>query len=115
MGCGLIAKIAIGARSCIFAPLDNVGLIVVDEEHDTSYFSESNPRYYTHTVARYLAYLHDCPLVLGSATPSIDSYNNAKEGIYRLLELPVRANNKELPQIQIVYKLSEIRNGNDGI
>ena len=109
------AKIAIGARSCIFAPLDNVGLIVVDEEHDTSYFSESNPRYYTHTVARYLAYLHDCPLVLGSATPSIDSYNNAKEGIYRLLELPVRANNKELPQIQIVDMLSEIRNGNDGI
>ena len=109
------AKIAIGARSCIFAPLSNVGLIVVDEEHDTSYFSESNPRYYTHTVARYLAYLHNCPLVLGSATPSIDSYNNAKEGVYRLLELPNRANNKDLPQIQIVDMLSEIRNGNDGI
>ena len=109
------AKIALGARSCIFAPLDNVGIIIVDEEHDQSYFSESNPRYYTHTVARYLAYLHDCPLVLGSATPSIDSYYKAKRGEYILLQLPNRANNQNLPQIHLVDMLSEIRNGNTGI
>ena len=109
------AKIALGARSCIFAPLDNVGIIVVDEEHDQSYFSESNPRYYTHTVARYLAYLHDCPLVLGSATPSIESYYKAKIGEYNLLQLPNRANNQELPTVQIVDMLSEIRNGNTSI
>lgn len=109
------AKIALGARSCIFAPLDNVGVIIIDEEHDQSYFSESNPRYYTHTVARYLAYLNDCPLVLGSATPSIDSYYKAKSGEYILLELPNRVNNKSLPQIKIVDMLSEIRNGNTSI
>ena len=109
------AKIALGARSCIFAPLDNVGIIVIDEEHDQSYFSESNPRYYTHTVARYLAYLHDCPLVLGSATPSIDSYYKAKTGEYSLLQLPNRANNQELPVVHIVDMLSEIRNGNTSI
>ncbi len=106
------AKIALGARSCIFAPLDNVGIIVIDEEHDQSYFSESNPRFHTHKVARYLAYMHNCPLVLGSATPSIDSYYKAKTGEYTLLQLPNRANNKSLPQVQIVDMLSEIRNGN---
>ncbi len=109
------AKIALGARSCIFAPLDNVGIIIIDEEHDQSYFSESNPRYHTHTVARYLAYLNNCPVVLGSATPSIDSYYRAKRGEYVLLELPNRANNQSLPQIKIVDMLSEIRNGNTGI
>ncbi len=109
------AKIAIGARSCIFAPLDNVGLIVIDEEHDQSYFSESNPRYYTHDVARYLAYLNDCPLILGSATPSINSYYLAQTGVYKLINLPNRANNQTLPSMQIVDMLNEIRNGNTGI
>ena len=109
------AKIALGARSCIFAPLDNIGLIIIDEEHDTSYFSESNPRYYTHEVAKYLAKLYDCPLILGSATPSIESYYNVKIGNYKLIELPNRANSSELPKIQIVDMLSEIRNGNSGI
>ncbi len=109
------AKIAIGARSCIFAPLDNVGLIVIDEEHDQSYFSESNPRYYTHDVARYLGYLNDCPVILGSATPSINSYYHAQIGTYKLINLPNRANNQQLPSMQIVDMLSEIRNGNTGI
>lgn len=109
------AKIALGARSCIFAPLDNIGIIIIDEEHDTSYFSENNPRYYTHEVAKYLATLNKCPLVLGSATPSIESYYNVTIGNYKLLELPKRANNSELPKVQIVDMLSEIRNGNSGI
>lgn len=109
------AKIAIGARSCIFAPLENIGLIVVDEEHDNSYYSESNPRYHTHEVARYLAYLNNCPLILGSATPSIESYYLAKKGEYRLIQLTERANKKELPNIEIVDMLSEIHSGNTGI
>ena len=109
------AKIAIGARSCIFAPLENIGLIVVDEEHDSSYYSESNPRYHTHEVARYLAYLNNCPLILGSATPSIESSYLASIGEYRKIILPNRANQKELPVIEVVDMLSEIRNGNTGI
>lgn len=109
------AKIAIGARSCIFAPLDDVGLIVIDEEHDSSYFSENNPRYYTHEVARMLAHIHGCNLVLGSATPSVESYYRAQQHIYKLLNLPNRAGGAELPQIKIVDMLSEIRNGNTGI
>ena len=109
------AKIALGARSCIFAPLDNIGLIIIDEEHDTSYFSESNPRYYTHEVAKFLARQNHCPLILGSATPSIESYYNMKIGNYKLIELPNRANKSELPKVQIVDMLTEIRNGNSGI
>ena len=109
------AKIAIGARSCIFAPLENIGVIVIDEEHDSSYYSESNPRYHTHEVARYLAYLNNCPLILGSATPSIESSYLASIGEYRKIILPNRANDKELPTIEIVDMLSEIRNGNTGI
>ena len=109
------ASIAIGARSCIFAPLDNIGLIVIDEEHDSSYYSESNPRFHTHEIARYLAYLNSCPLVLGSATPSIESYYKAKTGEYKLIELTLRANQKELPSIEIVDMLSEIHLGNTNI
>ena len=109
------AKIAIGARSCIFAPLDNIGVIVIDEEHDSSYYSESNPRFHTHEVARYLAYLNSCPLILGSATPSIDSFYKAKNGEYSLIQLTDRANKKELPKIEIVDMLSEIHLGNTGI
>lgn len=109
------AKIAIGARSCVFAPLDNIGVIVIDEEHDSSYYSESNPRFHTHEVARYLAYLNSCPLILGSATPSIDSYYRAKQGEYSLIQLTARANQKELPQIEIIDMLSEIHMGNTNI
>jgi len=109
------AKIAIGARSCIFAPVSNLGVIVIDEEHDSSYYSESNPRFHTHEVARYLAYLNNCPLILGSATPSIESSYLAKKGEYRLIQLTSRANQKELPSIEIVDMLSEIHSGNTGI
>ncbi len=109
------AKIAIGARSCIFAPLQNVGVIVIDEEHDGSYYSESNPRFHTHEIARYIAFLNNCPLILGSATPSIESFYLAKSGEYRLVRLTRRANERELPAIQIVDMLSEIRLGNSGI
>lgn len=109
------AKIALGARSCVFAPLEKIGVIIIDEEHDQSYFSENNPRYHTHEVAKFLAKEYNCPLILGSATPSIESYYNAKTGNYKLLELPNRPNNRELPKVQIVDMLSEIRNGNSGV
>ncbi len=109
------ARIAIGARSAIFAPLDNLGLIVIDEEHDSSYFSESNPRFHTHEVARYLAFLHDCPVILGSATPSVASSYAVKTGEYRQIKLNSRFNSQNLPKVQIVDMLSEIRMGNTGI
>ena len=109
------AKIAIGARSCIFAPLENIGVIVIDEEHDSSYYSESNPRFHTHEVARYLAYLNNCPLILGSATPSIKSFYRATTNEYSLIQLTNRANDKDLPNIEIVDMLSEIHMGNVGI
>lgn len=109
------AKVAVGARSAIFAPLENVGIIIIDEEHDSSYSSESNPRYKTSEVADFRAKYNKCPLLLGSATPSIGSYYNTQIGLYKLLELPTRANGKEMPKIQIVDMLSEIRNGNMGI
>ncbi len=109
------AKVAVGARSAIFAPLENVGIIIIDEEHDSSYSSESNPRYKTVEVADFRAKYNDCPLLLGSATPSISSYYNTEIGKYTLLELPTRANGKDMPKIQIVDMLSEIRNGNSGI
>ena len=109
------ARIAIGARSAIFAPLDNVGIIIIDEEHEQSYISESNPRFDTHDVAEFRARYNGCPLVLGSATPSIESYEKAKNGVYQLVELPVRANGRELPAIQIVDMMNEIRTGNSGM
>ncbi len=109
------ARIAIGARSAIFAPLENLGIIIIDEEHEASYISESNPRYDTHDVAEFRAKYNACPLVLGSATPSIESYNRAVNGQYQLLELPVRANGKEMPAVQIVDMLNELRAGNSGI
>lgn len=109
------ARIAVGARSAIFAPLDNLGVIIIDEEHEQSYVSESNPRFSTHDIAKFRAEYNSCPLVLGSATPSIESYQKAKQGIYQLIELPTRANGKEMPVIQIVDMVNEIRSGNSGI
>ena len=109
------AKIAIGARSAIFAPLENLGMIIIDEEHESSYISESNPRFSTHDVASFRARFNHCPLVLGSATPSIESYQKAVNGEYQLVELPIRANGKEMPKIQIVDMMNELRAGNSGI
>lgn len=109
------AKIVIGARSAIFAPIQNIGVIIIDEEHDSSYFSESNPRYFTHDVAKFRANYSNCNLVLGSATPSIEDYYKASNGEYTLIEMPVRVNSKPMPNIKIVDMQSEIRNGNSGM
>ena len=109
------AKVVVGARSAIFAPMKNVGVIVVDEEHDTSYYSESNPRYSTIEIAKFRAEHNNCPLVLGSATPDVDSFYKAKSGEYELLELPERINKAPLPKFEVVDMLSEIRNGNSSM
>ena len=106
------ARVVVGARSGIFAPLQNVGLIVIDEEHESTYNSESNPRYKTHEIAEFRAKFNHCPLILGSATPSINSYNDSLTNKSTLLELPTRANQKEMPTIQIVDMLMEMRMGN---
>ncbi len=107
------AKIAIGARSAIFAPLENLGLIIIDEEHDGSYQSESSPRYVTIDVAKKRSEISSAKLVIGSATPSIESYNNAVLGNYNLIELPDRINKKPLPQVEIADMRSEVRRGNN--
>ncbi len=106
------AKVVLGARSAIFAPLENLGAIIIDEEHDSSYASETNPRYITHDVAEFRARYNKCPLVLGSATPNISSYKKAKDGVYHLVELPERINGLEMPKMEVVDMLSEIMDGN---
>ena len=106
------ARVVLGARSAIFAPLENLGVIVIDEEHDGSYTSETNPRYFTHEVAEFRARQNHCPLVLGSATPSIDSYKKAKDGVYKLVTLPERVNNIPMPKIEIIDMLGELMEGN---
>jgi len=109
------ARIVIGARSAVFAPLENIGAIIIDEEHDGSYQSDSNPRYLTHDIAIMRGKWHHCPVVLGSATPSVQSFYLAERGQYHLLELTKRVNNVPLPKIEIVDMAHEIRSGNGGI
>ncbi len=106
------AKIAIGARSAIFAPLENIGAIIIDEEHDASYLSESNPRYDTKSVAKFRAHLNGAALVLGSATPDMESYLKASEGEYTLLTLPNRISKYSLPEMEVVDMVQEFRSGN---
>ena len=106
------AKIAIGARSAIFAPLENLGIIIIDEEHDSSYVSDSNPRYNTFDVAKLRAKYNNCSLVLGSATPSIETYYLAQQEELKLLEMPERINKKPMPEIEIVDMCHEFRSGN---
>ena len=106
------AKVVLGARSAIFAPLENLGVIIIDEEHDNSYISESNPRFITHDVAEFRARYNKCPLILGSATPNISSFKKAQDGVYSLVQLPERINGLEMPHIEIVDMLTEVMEGN---
>ena len=105
-------KIVIGARSAIFAPIENLGIIIIDEEHDSSYKSESNPRYDAKEVAEKIAKFSNCPVVLGSATPDVTTYYNSKNGKIKLLELTKRANNSHLPKVEIIDLKQELANGN---
>ena len=106
------AKIIIGARSAIFAPTENIGIIIIDEEHDSSYKSEAVPKYDAKEIAKKIAKENSCPLVLGSATPDLVTYYKAQEGKIELLELTKRANNSKLPEVEIVDLKMELANGN---
>ena len=107
------AKIAIGARSAVFAPLENIGAIIIDEEHDSSYSSESAPRYETVEIASFRAEYNGAKLILGSATPSVESFAKARDGEYNLISLTERINGKSLPEIIISDMCKEVRSGNN--
>jgi primosomal protein N' (replication factor Y) len=96
------ARIVVGARSAVFAPLENLGLIVVDEEHETSYKQEEAPRYHARDVAVVRAKMEQCVVLLGTATPSLESYHNAVQQKYRLLNLTHRVDNCQMPLMRIV-------------
>lgn len=109
------AKIAIGARSAVFAPIENIGVIILDEEHDSSYFSESAPRYSTLEIATLRAKYNHCKLIAGSATPSVETYLKAKKGEYHLVSLPERIQRRPMPEILIADMRRDVRRGNNGI
>ena len=106
------AKIIIGARSAIFAPTENIGIIIIDEEHDSSYKSEAVPKYDAKEIAKKIAKENKCPLLLGSATPDLVTYYKAQKGKIKLLELTKRANNTKVPSVEIVDLKMELANGN---
>lgn len=103
------AKVVVGARSAIFAPLKNIGLIIMDEEHETSYKQDENPRYHARQVALWRSQYHDAPLILGSATPSLETRARAQKGVYQRLELPHRINHQPLPEVQVVDMREELK------
>ncbi|TYS91089.1 primosomal protein N' [Rossellomorea aquimaris] len=105
-------KVVVGARSAVFAPFENIGIIIIDEEHETSYKQEENPRYHARDVAIYRGEYHQCPVILGSATPSLESFARASKGVYRLLTLDKRMNDGPLPSVDIVDMREELRKGN---
>ncbi|MFR0585049.1 primosomal protein N' [Lactobacillus porci] len=96
------ARVVVGARSAVFAPIANLGLIVIDEEHEASYKQDSNPRYHARKVAIWRGKYHHCPVVLGSATPALGTRARAQKGVYRLLTLKKRANRQPLPKVDLV-------------
>jgi primosomal protein N' (replication factor Y) len=105
------ARIVIGARSAIFAPVEPLGLIVVDEEHEHSYKQEEAPRYHARDVAVVRGAMEGATVVLGSATPSLESYHNCEKGKYTLLELPDRADDRKMPEVRIVDLRDSVRKG----
>ena len=109
------ANIVVGARSAVFAPFENLGIIICDEEHESSYKSETSPRYNTTEIARFRIKHENARLVLGSATPLTESYYNAKCGKYKLIELKNRINKNSLPSCEIVDMRKEMENGNRSI
>lgn len=96
------AKIVVGARSSIFAPISQLGLIIIDEEHETTYKQADNPRYHARDVAIWRSNYHQCPLILGSATPSLESRARAQKGNYKFLRMDQRVNHKPLPPVEII-------------
>ncbi|WP_409292176.1 primosomal protein N' [Peribacillus sp. SCS-37] len=105
-------KVVVGARSAIFAPFENLGIIIIDEEHESSYKQEENPRYHARDVAIRRSRRHGCPVVLGSATPSLETFARAQKKVYTLLTLRHRMNEAVLPEVEIVDMREELRGGN---
>lgn len=105
-------RIVVGARSAVFAPLKNIGIIIMDEEHSNTYKQDNSPRYHARDVAMMRGDYHNAPVLLGSATPSLESFARAGRGVYKLLTLTKRAGGGELPDVQIVDMKSEIKKGN---
>ncbi|MBE6114306.1 MAG: primosomal protein N' [Erysipelotrichaceae bacterium] len=107
-------KIVVGTRSSIFLPFENLGLIILDEEHDKSYKQESSPRYHTRDIALWRARYHDCPLLMASATPSFESYARALKGVYTLLHISKRIFTN-MPTVRFVDMKEELRKGNPNL
>ncbi len=105
-------SVVVGARSAIFAPFKQIGIIIIDEEHEGTYKQEDTPRYHTRNVAIKRAEHHRCPVVMGSATPSLESFARAKKSVYTLLTLGERINQRALPTVSVVDMREELRNGN---
>ncbi|HHS2964454.1 TPA: primosomal protein N' [Staphylococcus argenteus] len=106
------AQVSVGARSSVFAPFKNLGLIIIDEEHESTYKQEDYPRYHAREIAQWRSEYHHCPVILGSATPCLESYARAEKGVYQLLSLPNRVNQQALPDIDIVDMRTELSEGN---
>ena len=107
------AEVVVGARSAIFAPIENIGVIIIDEEHEASYKQEETPRYHARDLAIWRSEYHHCPVVLGSATPSLESRARAQKNVYQRLRLTQRANQAAtLPTINVVDMRQEVENGN---
>ncbi|KAB2954474.1 primosomal protein N' [Heliorestis acidaminivorans] len=108
-------EIVIGARSAVFAPLPDLGLVIVDEEHEPSYRQEKDPKYHARDVAIQRATIHGATVLLGSATPSLESYEKAKRGLYSILELKNRARGQSMPIVEIVDMRHELSEGHKGM
>ncbi len=107
--------VVIGARSALFAPLSRLGLIIIDEEHDSAYKSEHTPKYHARETALYRALISEASVVMGSATPSVESFYKAEQGIYKMLRLTKRAGNAVLPKAEIVDLREEFRKGSHSV
>ncbi|MBY6036148.1 primosomal protein N' [Fictibacillus nanhaiensis] len=105
-------SVVIGARSAVFAPFQNLGIIIIDEEHESSYKQEDHPRYHARDVAIWRGKHHSCPIVLGSATPALETYARAKKGLYKLAELDSRVHSNPMPEVTIVDMRNELKSGN---
>lgn len=105
-------SIVVGTRSAIFAPLKNIGVIIIDEEHSSTYKQENNPRYNAIDCAKFRGEYNNCPVILGSATPSLESYARALKGVYKLLVLDKRVGNSKLPIVSIINMMDEVKKHN---
>ena len=105
-------KVVVGTRSAIFAPLNNIGIIIIDEEHSSTYKQENDPRYNVIDIAKWRSKYNNCPLILGSATPSLESFARAKKNVYKLLTLKNRVGNYSLPKVSIIDMSKEMKKRN---